>query len=52
MGKIIRQLLALVWKLLRTVVWTWLKGILGKVALWSVLILGVVMVLAFLFGRC
>ena len=52
MAKIIRELLALLWKLIRTYVLKWLKSVMSKVVVFSAIILGLVLVLAFVFGRC
>jgi hypothetical protein len=51
-AKIIRELLTLLWKLVRTYVLKWLRSVASKVLVLSTIILGLVLVLALVFGRC
>jgi hypothetical protein len=43
-NKIIRELLFLLWKTLKIVVWKWLRPMLGRIVLWSVIIAALVVV--------
>lgn len=53
--KIIRELLLLLWKFIRTVVWKWLKGKFGTIAKFALIaviaIVGIVL-LAVALGQC
>lgn len=50
-NKIIREVLALLWKLFKVVFWKWLKPLLGKFALVAAIVVAVI-VAAVLMGRC
>ena len=44
-NKIIREVLVLLWKAFRLVLWKWLRPLLGQVVLYSVLLVGLVVLL-------
>lgn len=50
MRKVIREILVLLWKVLRLLLWRWLKPILGRVILLSLVAIGVIVVLIVLVG--
>lgn len=53
MSKVIQEILRLVWKVLRTFVWKWLKPRLGKMVVMAVTVFAIVGVLiALLFSAC
>lgn len=52
MKKIIREILTLLWKVLRLFLWKWLKPILRRAALWGALLAGLVVLAVLIFGRC
>lgn len=53
MSKVIQEILRLVWKVLRTFVWKWLRPRLGKMVFMAVTVLAVMGVLiALLFSAC
>ena len=45
MNKIIREVLVLLWKAFRLVLWKWLSSLLGRLVLYSVLLVGLVVLL-------
>ncbi|APR86978.1 hypothetical protein A7982_12327 [Minicystis rosea] len=45
MKKIIREILVLLWKALRLVLWKWLRPMLGRIVLYTVLAVGLVILL-------
>ena len=45
MKKIILEVLLLVWKALRLVLWKWLRPLLGKVMLYTIIAVGLVILL-------
>ncbi|MFT3769114.1 MAG: hypothetical protein QM820_27045 [Minicystis sp.] len=45
MKKIILEILVLLWKALRVVLWKWLRPMLGKIVLYAVLAVGLVILL-------
>ena len=49
--KIIREILVLLWKALRLVLWKWLKPILGRIFLYTVVVVGLVALLIFVATR-
>jgi hypothetical protein len=49
--KIIREILVLLWKAFRLVLWKWLRMIFGKLALYSVVVLSIVALIVFIFAR-
>ena len=51
-GKVIWQILKLLWKVFRTVIWKWLKPILGKVGIYVVLAVGIIVAIVLLSGGC
>lgn len=51
MRKIILEILVLLWKALRVVLWKWLRPILGKVAVYAALAVGLVVLLVVLVSR-
>lgn len=50
MRKVIREILVLLWKVFRLLLWRWLKPILGRVILLSLVAIGVIVVLIVLVG--
>jgi len=46
--KIIREILILLWKALRLVLWRWLKPILGRIFLFAALVVGLVVLIILL----
>lgn len=50
MRKVIREILVLLWKVFRLLLWRWLKPILGRVLLLSLVAIGVIVVLIVLVG--
>ena len=51
MGKIIREILDLLWKVVRKVLWKWLKPILGKIFILGVLGIALVTLLVMVVVR-
>jgi hypothetical protein len=49
--KIIRELLSLLWKVFRLVLWKWLKPILGKVFFYGIIIAAIIGIIAFIITR-
>jgi hypothetical protein len=49
--KIILEILVLLWKALRVVLWKWLRPILGKVAVYAALAVGLVLLVVVLASR-
>ena len=49
--KIITEILTLLWKVLRVVLWKWLRLFIGKIAFYGVLIVGVIALLVFVATR-
>lgn len=45
MKKIILEILVLLWKALRVVLWKWLRPMLGKILLYTILAVGLVILL-------
>lgn len=52
MKKVILEILALLWKVLRVVMWKWLKPLLFKVAGLGVLFVALVVALVVMLGGC
>ena len=52
MAKVIWQILKLLWKVFRTVIWKWLKPILGKVAFAGLSLVGIIVAIVVLAGGC
>jgi hypothetical protein len=50
-GKVIRQILVLLWKVVRLVLWNWLKPKLTRMLLITVALLGVILFIAAVLGR-
>jgi hypothetical protein len=50
-GKVIREILVLLWKVFRKVLWKWLKPILARVAIIGLLVVAVVAVAIVVLGR-
>ncbi len=50
--KVIWQILKLLWKVFRTVIWKWLKPILGKVAFAGLVLVGIIVAIVVLAGGC
>ena len=51
MNKIIREVLQLLWKAFKLVVWKWLKPMLGRILLWGVILIGLVVLAIVLITR-
>ena len=51
MQKIIREILVLLWKAFRLLLWKWLKPILGRIVFYGVVLLGVLLMLIFIATR-
>lgn len=51
MNKIIREVLVLLWKAFQLVLWKWLRPLLGQVVLYSVLLVGLVVLLVVFASR-
>lgn len=51
MRKVIGEILALLWKVFRLLVWKWLRPILGKVVFFGLLFIGVVVAVIILATR-
>jgi len=49
--KIITEILVLLWKALRVVLWKWLRPIMGKVAVYAALMVGLVLLVVVLASR-
>jgi hypothetical protein len=49
--KIIREILVLLWKAFRLVLWKWLKPILGRIFFFTVLFTGLIALLIFIATR-
>jgi hypothetical protein len=49
--KIIFEILTLLWKALRVVLWKWLRPILGRIALLATLAIGVIVLVVVLVTR-
>ena len=45
MKKIIREILVLLWKALRLVLWKWLRPMIGKIVLYTIVAVGLVILL-------
>jgi hypothetical protein len=50
-GKVIRQILVLLWKVVRLVLWRWLRQRLARIVLVTAALIGVLMFVAFVLGR-
>ena len=51
MRKIITEILVLLWKALRVVLWKWLRPILGKVAVYAAVAVGLVLLIVMVVSR-
>jgi hypothetical protein len=51
-AKVIWQILKLLWKVFRTVIWKWLKPILSKVVFGLVILIGIIVAIVMLSGGC
>ena len=51
MRKIILEVLVLLWKALRVVLWKWLRPIMGKLAVYAALMVGLVLLVVVLVSR-
>ncbi|HSN98765.1 MAG TPA: hypothetical protein VLS89_10790 [Candidatus Nanopelagicales bacterium] len=51
MRKIIREILALVWKVLRLVLWRWLRPRLGKIFMGAAVFVGLIVVAVVVLSR-
>ena len=49
--KIITEILVLLWKALRVVLWKWLRPILGKVAVYAAVAVGLVLLIVMVVSR-
>jgi hypothetical protein len=51
-AKVIWQILKLLWKVFRTVIWKWLKPILGKIGFFALIVVGIIVAIVVLAGGC
>lgn len=51
MSKIIFEILRLLWKALRLVLWKWLRPMLGRLAMYAVVAVGIVLLVVMLVSR-
>ncbi len=52
MAKVIWQIVKLLWKVFRTVIWKWLKPILGKIGFAALIVVGIIVAIVVLAGGC
>lgn len=52
MAKVIWQIVKLLWKVFRTVIWKWLKPILSKVGFFALILVGIIVAIVVLAGGC
>lgn len=52
MAKVIWQILKLLWKVFRTVIWKWLKPVLAKVGFALIVLVGLIVAIVVLAGGC
>ncbi len=50
--KVIWQILKLLWKVFRTVIWKWLRPMLGKLAFAGLILVGIIVAIVVLAGGC
>jgi len=50
--KVLWQILKLLWKVFRTVIWKWLKPFIGKLAFAGLLLVGLIVAIVLLAGGC
>jgi hypothetical protein len=51
-AKVIWQILKLLWKVFRTVIWKWLKPFLGKIGFGVLIVVGIIVAIVVLSGGC
>jgi hypothetical protein len=51
-AKVIWQILKLLWKVFRTVIWKWLKPFLGKIGFGLIILIGIIVAIVVLSGGC
>lgn len=51
-AKVIWQILKLLWKVFRTVIWKWLRPILTKVGFGLIVLVGIIVAIVVLAGGC
>jgi hypothetical protein len=51
-AKVIWQILKLLWKVFRVVIWKWLKPFLGKFAFGLIILIGIIVAIVVLSGGC
>ncbi len=51
MKKIIWEILVLLWKALRVVLWKWLRPLLGKIAFFAAVFVGLILLIVMIFSR-
>jgi hypothetical protein len=51
-AKVIWQIVKLLWKVFRTVIWKWLKPILGKIGFLALIVVGIIVAIVVLAGGC
>jgi hypothetical protein len=49
--KVLREILKLLWKAFRLVLWKWLKPLLGRIFLYAILLIGVVLLVVMIAAR-
>ena len=52
MAKVIWQIVKLLWKVFRTVIWKWLKPIVAKVGFGVIIVTGIIIAIVVLSGGC
>lgn len=52
MAKVIWQILKLLWKVFRTVIWKWVKPILAKAGFALIVLVGIIVAIVVLAGGC
>ncbi|MEZ4297472.1 MAG: hypothetical protein R3B70_21100 [Polyangiaceae bacterium] len=52
MAKVIWQIVKLLWKVFRNVIWKWLKPLLGKIGFAAIILIGIIVAIVMLSGGC
>ena len=52
MKKVIWEILKLLWKVFRTVIWKWFKPLLGKIVFAGLIVVGLIVAIVMLAGGC
>lgn len=51
-AKVIWQIIKLLWKVFRNVIWKWLRPILGKFGIGLLIVIGIIVAIVVLSGGC